>query len=214
MATPIKTQQDIESALSALAEIDPNLAPYIARASEVPLRLITPGFEGMVQIIISQLISRDAANAIWYRFQSHFLRISPKVILESNAENLRTLGLTSAKSRAILNLAQHLHANPNFLNSSALMDTDEAIASLTQLKGIGPWTAEVYLMFCAGHPDIFPSGDVALRVAAGHLFFDGKRPDEKALRALATRWQPHRSVAARLLWAIYAQIKNKKFQPI
>lgn len=213
-ATFIKTQEDVVNALNALAEIDPNLAPYIARAGEVPLRLITPGFEGMVQIIISQLISREAAHAIWQRFQSHFLPINPDVILETGTENLRQIGLTNAKSSAILNLAQHLHSNPDFLNSCPLMDTNNAIASLIQLKGIGPWTAEVYLMFCAGHADIFPGGDVALRVAAGHIFWGGERPDEKTLRTFATRWQPHRSVAARLLWLIYAQIKNKDFQPI
>ena len=84
------------------------------------------------------------------------------------------------------------------------LPAEESIAAMTAIKGIGPWTAEVYLLFCAGHGDIFPAGDVALQSAAGHALGHDERPNQKALRRLVEAWQPWRGVAARLLWAYYA----------
>ena len=91
---------------------------------------------------------------------------------------------------------------------------DEAIREMTDLKGVGLWTAEVYLLFAAGHPDIFPSGDVALRTAAGEAFGLSERPADKALRLMAVNWRPERSIAARLLWAYYAGRHKRDAMPV
>ena len=100
------------------------------------------------------------------------------------------------------------------LGRTATLPADEAIRQMTALKGIGLWTAEVYLLFAAGHPDIFPSGDVALRTAAGEAFGLTERPADKALRLMSLDWRPQRSIAARLLWAYYARRHKRDAMPV
>jgi DNA-3-methyladenine glycosylase II len=94
------------------------------------------------------------------------------------------------------------------------MPIDEAMQVMTNVKGIGPWTAEVYLLFSAGHADVFPSGDVALQHAYAHAYGESVRPDSKALRLFAERWTPWRGVAARLFWAYYAATRGRDGTPV
>lgn len=113
-------------------------------------------------------------------------------------------GLSRAKARTLAALAEAVVTGGIDLDAVARAPLDEAMAEMTRLPGIGPWTAEVYLMFCGGHPDVFPAGDVALRASVGWAFGLDARPDISAVREMSARWSPWRSIAARLFWAFYA----------
>lgn len=214
MTDRIKNESDIEFALQKLAKLDPTLAPIIKSVSEVPLRLSKGGVEGLAKIVTSQLISRAAATAIWERIETELGEVSATNILNCSEDVLMTLGLSRAKAKTFQNIAiASIEGDINFNNLSS-MDADKALKELMSLKGIGRWSAEIYLMFCCGHWDFFPAGDIALRSAAGDIYHDGNRPDEKDLRDLSKRWSPFRSVAARLLWRYYADMKNREILPL
>lgn len=205
---PIRTEADIEAAAAILAGIDPSFAPVIARAGRIPLRYRPPGYEGLANIIVAQMVSRASADAIWKRLDAVTSGITVDNILARSVEELRGAGLSGAKESTLRGLAQACRDGLD-LERTAFLDADVAIAELTAVKGIGLWTSEVFLLFCAGHPDIFPCGDVALQSAAAHAFQLPARPGQKEFRAITLRWQPHRSIAARILWAYYA-IQNKR----
>jgi len=205
---PIRTEADIAAAAAALAGIDPAFVPVIAKAGAIPLRHRPPGYEGLAHIIVSQMVSRASADAIWGRLEALTGAVTAGNILARSTEDLRSAGLSSAKESTLRGLAQAC-ARGLDLETVASLPAREAIATLTDVKGIGPWSAEVFLLFCAGHPDIFPSGDVALQSAAGSAFGLSPRPGDKALRAMAMRWEPCRSIAARVLWAYYA-VQHKR----
>lgn len=214
MTDRIKNESDIEFALQKLAKLDPTLAPIIKSVKEVPLRLSKGGVEGLAKIVTSQLISRAAATAIWERIETDLGEVSATNILDYSEDDLMTLGLSRAKAKTFQNIATaSIEGDINF-NDLSGMDADKALKKLMSLKGIGRWSAEIYLMFCCGHWDFFPAGDIALRSAAGDIYYDGNRPDEKGLRDLSERWSPYRSVAARLLWRYYADMKNREILPL
>jgi len=204
----IRTDTDIAAAMAVLARIDPAFAPVIAQAGAIPLRHRPPGYEGLAHIIVSQMVSRASADAIWGRLEGLTGVVTAGNILAHSTEELRSVGLSGAKESTLRGLARAC-ADGLDLEATAYLPAGEAIAKLTAVKGIGPWSAEVFLLFCAGHPDIFPSGDVALQSAAGSAFGMSPRPSDKALRVMATRWQPCRSIAARVLWAYYA-VQHKR----
>lgn len=210
----IDSQTDISLAAAELKILDPQLKPIIEALSDIPLRRAEAGFEGLANIVTSQLISRAAADAIWERLKAHFGVLTVENTTQSTEQQLKDLGLSGAKARTLLGMAEELIHNPGFLTSLEQYEVDKALKELMSLKGIGSWTAEVYLISCCGHPDIFPAGDVALRTAAGHAFFEGVQPDQKTLREHSKRWTPWRSVAARILWAHYAGIKKPDTGPI
>lgn len=210
----IDSQADILLAVSDLKKRDPLLVPIIEKLNHIPLRRAETGFESLANIITSQLISRAAADAIWEKQKAYFGFLTPQNIAQSTEQKLRNLGLSGAKATTLLGVANKLIDSPEFLTLLEQHNPDKALKELISLKGIGPWTAEVYLLSCCGHPDIFPAGDIALRTASGHAFFDGVQPDQKDLREYSKRWAPWRSVAARILWAYYADIKNFDKSPI
>lgn len=214
MIDRIKNESDIEFALVKLSEQDPALIPVINSVDHVPLRLSKDGVEGLVKIVTSQLISRAAANAIWLRIENGMSEVNEENILRYSEDDLMGLGLSRAKAKTFRTIA--LASSDGMINFSELnlKPADKALKELMSLKGIGRWSAEVYLMFCCGHCDFFPAGDIALRSAAGDIFHDGNRPDEKSLRLLADRWSPYKSVAARLLWSYYANTKNREILPL
>jgi DNA-3-methyladenine glycosylase II len=214
MTDRIKNESDIEFALQKLAKLDPTLAPIIKSVSEVPLRLSKGGVEGLAKIVTSQLISRAAATAIWERIETELGEVSAANILNYSEDNLMTLGLSRAKAKTFQNIAIASIESKIDFDTLSSMDADKALKELMSLKGIGRWSAEIYLMFCCGHWDFFPAGDIALRSAAGDIYYDGNRSDEKDLRDLSKRWSPYRSVAARLLWRYYADMKNREILPL
>ncbi len=206
---PIRNQADVDAAVLELVAIDPVLAPIAARIDTVPLRLRDAGFEGLARIVVSQQVSVASANAIWERLVGRLLPLSTDTVNACNDAQLQEIGLSRPKIKTFRAIVAACHDGLNIEDLAMLPEAD-ARKSLTAIHGIGPWSADVFLMFCAGHRDIFPVGDVALQIIAQHVLDLPQRPSEKLLAKLAQRWQPHRSVAARILWAYYGLQKAAK----
>lgn len=212
--TRIKTIEDVNSALALLIKSDYDLArahqSVCDAGIEVPLRLRPGGFSGLSEIIISQLVSKASASAIHQRFKIHISILTPDSCLNADDETWKAIGMSRPKQATLRAVAMALKNRSLNLDSLGDLPVDQAVKHLTAIKGIGQWTADVYLLFCVGHPDIFPSGDLALREAAKLIWSLEHRPLDKDLRNLASQWSPWRGVAARLLWAFYAAEKNKR----
>ena len=208
----IETQDDIERGLAALARLDPRLVPVIAAAGPVPLRRRAPGFAGLAEIVTAQQVSKASATAIFARLEAAVAPLDAATFARATDETLRAVGLSAGKVRTLRGLAAAVREGLD-LPALALAPPGEAEATLVALHGIGPWTAEAFLLFCAGHEDVFPAGDLALQVAAGDVAGLGARPDERETRAIAARWSPHRSVAARLMWVHYGRLTGRDAAP-
>ncbi|PPJ45401.1 DNA-3-methyladenine glycosylase 2 family protein [Rhizobium sp. KAs_5_22] len=210
----IKTAQDVSLGLCELVAIDPRLAPLARRLAPLPLRLAEPGFAGLAHIIVSQMVSRASAEAIWARILAATGEApSAEAYLALDSAAVGGLGLSRAKASTLELAARAVATGALDLSAITELEAAEAIARLTALKGIGLWTSEVYLMFCGGHPDIFPAGDVALRAAVGDVFGHEARPDIRQVVRIAEVWRPWRSVAARLFWAHYAARTGREALP-
>jgi DNA-3-methyladenine glycosylase II len=210
---PIRSEADIERAIGRLLAIEPDFRRVVEAAGPVPLRKLPTGYDGLAGIVVSQMVSRASADAIWNRLRLLLGEVTPKTVLASSDESLRGAGLSGAKAETLRVVARACSDGLD-LHRVATLSADEAIRTMTALRGVGLWTAEVYLLFAAGHPDIFPSGDVALRTAAAQAFGLAERPSDKALRTLSLRWQPDRSIAARLLWAYYGARLKLEATPV
>lgn len=188
-----------------LADLEPRFAYALSQTGPLPLRRKTDGFEQLLSAIVSQQISVAAANGIWARLKAAKLT-GPRKIMWASDDDLRACGLSRQKVRYARALAEAR------LDYKALRTapTDEVIATLTQVSGIGVWTGEIYAMFSLGHADVFAPGDLALQESARMLFDLPERPKERALRQMAAAWSPWRSVAARLLWAYYHVEKSRE----
>jgi DNA-3-methyladenine glycosylase II len=211
--TIIRNDADIQAGLAQLLQLDSRLAPIAALTGPLPLRLSQPGFAGLASIIVSQVVSRASADAIWSRITA-VGPVTAQAYAALDPDVIATFGLSRAKAATLMALSQAVLDETVDLHGICALDGDDAIKGLTALPGIGPWTAQVYLMFCAGHPDVFPSGDVALQAAVGRAFAMDARPGAKMLAAMAKVWAPHRSVAARLFWAYYAVAMRRNGLPV
>lgn len=188
----------------ALARVEPAFAEALARHGPPVPRLRPRGYGTLLRAIVAQQVSTAAATAIWNRLEAAFGNLEdPATIAAATPEALRAAGLSRQKAGYAQSLAAHvadgrlpLHALPE--------DDEAAIALLSAVRGLGRWSAEIYLLFAEGRSDAFPAGDLALQVQAGRLFFDGARPGEAALRARAEAWRPHRGAAAIFLWHLYS----------
>jgi DNA-3-methyladenine glycosylase II len=209
----IDTLTDIKNGLEALAALEPRLAHVAAIAGEVPLRRHPAGFESLAGIIVSQQISKASADAIFARLKTAIDPFTPRELLRAGEDALISAGLSRPKQKTFLAVAEACEGGLD-LDALCGLPAQDAVARMTILPGIGPWTAEVYLLFCAGHPDIFPAGDIALQNAVRHAFSLEARPAPKPLSAIAQAWSPHRSVAARLFWAYYASMKGRDGAPL
>ncbi len=210
----IASPADVALGLTELVAIDPRLEPLARRLAPLPLRLAEPGFAGLAHIIVSQMVSRASAEAIWGRIVA--ATDGPpaaEAYLALDAQTVAGLGLSRAKASTLELAARAVASGSLDLSVIAALEAAEAIERLTVLKGVGLWTAEVYLMFCGGHPDIFPAGDVALRAAVGDAFGHDARPDIRQVSEIAEAWRPWRSVAARLFWAHYAARTGREAAP-
>ena len=188
-----------------LAERDGRMAHALDQTGPLPLRLRPDGFAQLLSAIVSQQVSVASARAIWTRMQQARLT-GPRKIATATDDDLRAVGLSRQKIRYARALAEAR------INYTALRqaDTDTVIATLTEVRGIGTWTAEIYAMFSLGRADVFAPGDLALQEAARLLFDLPDRPSERQLRQMAQDWAPWRSVAARLLWAYYRVAKDRE----
>lgn len=197
----------LDFGLHALLELDPKLKPLLALSGRPPLRKRAPGFPGLAGIIVSQQVSTASAASIWARITGEFPALAPAHILESNDARLKALGLSAPKIRTLRATADAVVSGALPLDTLHRLEAEEAVEALTAVKGIGPWTADIYLLFCLGHSDAFPAGDLALQEAARVGFRMRARPDAAKLEKLARRWRPYRGVAAKLLWAYYGAMK-------
>jgi len=188
-----------------LCKAEPRFAPVIERCSPLPLRRKPEGFAELLSAITSQQVSVASANAIWGRLEAAGMT-SVKAVSGTTDEDLRALGLSRQKARYAKALAE---AGIDF---DSLRDASnaEVIKTLTAVMGIGVWTAEIYAMFSLGRADVFAHGDLALQEGAKVLLDLPERPKEKAMREIAESWSPWRSVAARALWAYYADLKSRE----
>jgi DNA-3-methyladenine glycosylase II len=191
---------DARAAIDRLVVMDPDLAGIEAAAGPLPWRSRPPGFTGLLQTIMGQQISNQAAAAIWRRLAAVPGALTPAGLLALDESLLREAGLSRPKISHCQSLAAAFLDGR--LNDAALaaMDDQAAVASLSAVRGLGPWTAEVHLLFALGRPDVFPAGDLALAAAVADLKGLPARPKPAVLRSLAAQWAPYRGLAARLLW--------------
>ncbi|CAH2601639.1 DNA-3-methyladenine glycosylase 2 family protein [Rhodovastum atsumiense] len=188
------------AALDALAAADPDLARIEAAAGPLPWRRRAPGFPGLLQAIVGQQISNQAAAAIWRRLHAVPGALDPQALLALPEATLRQAGLSRPKVLHARALAAAFAEGRLSEAGLAAMDNQDAVAAIAAVRGLGTWSAEIYLLFALERPDVFPAGDLALAGAAAELKRLAARPGPAALRVLAEPWRPWRALAARLLW--------------
>jgi DNA-3-methyladenine glycosylase II len=186
--------------LAALAAADPDLARIEAAAGPLVWRSRDPGFPGLLRAICGQMISNQAAAAIWGRLRDLPGALEPAGLLALSDEALRGAGLSRPKVAHVRALAAACVEGRLDFAVIAAMEDEAAVAAIAAVRGLGRWTAEIHLLFGLQRPDVFPSGDLAIAAGAAHLKGLPARPDPKALMALAEPWRPWRALAARLLW--------------
>lgn len=207
MIKTIQCDADVSRGLAELQRLDSRLILIADRTGTLPLRLSAPNFEGLAEIIVSQHVSKASAAAVFGRLQNKVSPFTAEAFLDAGSKPLVDAGLTRNKQQALISVAQLISDGDLDLRQVCQMPATDAQAELTRIRGIGTWTAEVFLLFCAGHVDIFPAGDVALRHAVAVGLELPSRPTEKQVRQIAERhWLPWRGIAARLFWAYYARI--------
>lgn len=196
-------------ALMALAEIDPLIAAIPERAGVLPWRRREAGFPGLLRSLCGQMISNQAASAIWGRLASLPGATSPAGLLALSDEALRQAGLSRPKLLHARALAEAFADGRLSAEDLAALPDEAAIAAIAGIPGFGPWTAEVHLLFGLDRPDIFPSGDLALAASLAALRGLPARPSPKALAVIAHGWRPWRSMAARLLWHHWRHVTGR-----
>ncbi len=200
----IQTDACVAEGAAWLARAEPKFAQALALTGTLPLRRTPDGFDRLLSAIVSQQVSVASANAIWNRLDAAGMT-DPARVAATSLDDLRGLGLSQQKARYAHALAA---ANIDY-TALRTAPTDQVIATLTAVPGIGIWTAEIYAMFSLGRADVFAPGDLALQEAAKVLFDLPDRPKDKVMREMAQAWSPWRSVAARLLWAYYRVAKQR-----
>jgi DNA-3-methyladenine glycosylase II len=203
MPSFIHTESDLDAALEALGKADARFTALLAKAGRPPLRRRADGFAGLAAIIVAQQLSTASANAIWGRLAAAFDPLEPAAILRARLAKLARLGLSAPKIRALKAIAKAVERGELPLHGLAALEAEDAHNALTAVHGIGPWTADIYLLSCLGHADAWPAGDLALQEAARVAFALPVRPNAKEMQALAEPWRPWRAIAARILWSYY-----------
>jgi len=203
----LDTQADLERAIAKLVKRDPRLRTILASTGIPALRRRAPGFAGLAQIIVGQQLSIASAAAIWNRMSEAFDPFHHDSIRGATPARLGKLGLSAAKIKTLKLLAAEIRSKRLDLEALGDLDADEAHKILTALHGVGPWTADVYLLFCLGHADAWPAGDLALQDAIRLGLDLNARPTTKELTPLAEVWRPYRGAAAHLWWAYYRAVR-------
>ncbi|RYE03653.1 MAG: DNA-3-methyladenine glycosylase 2 family protein [Sphingomonadales bacterium] len=193
----------LKTSLDALAGIEPAIAAGLARAGYPEPRLRDPGYETLLRTIIGQQVSVAAAASIWKKLEAGVGDLTnPAIVAAASDETLRAAGLSRQKASYARSLAEEVSSGRLDLHNLPA-DDEEAIAQLTKVKGIGRWSAEIYLLFAEGRPDIWPAGDLAVQIEIGRLLGHAERPNEKVTREIAEAWRPHRGAAAIFAWHHY-----------
>jgi len=187
----------------ALCKIDPDFANIYQRLGTPPLWAREPGFPTLVYIILEQQVSLASAKAAFTKLQAASSTITPRTFLKFSDEELKRIGFSRQKAAYCRGLAQSVLKHALDLDTLATLEDDAVRSTLLNIKGIGPWTVNIYLLMVLLRPDIWPSGDLALAVAYQKLKRLDSRPTTKELESIAENWRPWRAVAARLLWFHY-----------
>jgi DNA-3-methyladenine glycosylase II len=180
----------------------------------LPLRRRAGGFAGLMAIVMSQQLSTASAAAIWGRLSAAFDPFDPAMVRRARSDKLKRIGLSAPKIRTLKAVAKAVVDGTLDFDALGALPADEAHSRLTAVHGIGPWTADIYLLFCLGHTDAWPAGDLALQEGARIAFALKTRPTAKEMVPLAEPWRPWRGVAARLLWAYYRAAKGREAVPV
>ena len=214
MSSFIHTDADLAAGMAALVALDPRLAPMLEKAGMPAIRRRPAGFEGLCRIVCGQQLSTASAAAIWARVADAFDPFHHDALRRSRAARLARLGLSRPKIKTLKAIGSAIAKGHIDLEAVGRMEADQAHAALTALHGIGPWTADIYLLFCLGNADAWPAGDLALQEAARIAFNLRQRPDAKKMIKLAEPWRPWRGVAAHLFWAYYREVKKRDGAPV
>jgi DNA-3-methyladenine glycosylase II len=199
----VRTNESIRTAVEALAAREPAFAGVVEKFGVPPPRCSEPGAQTLLRTIVGQQVSVAAARSMWSKLEAAFG--SPpdlNLLLGATDEELRLAGISRQKAGYIRSLASLVISGELDLDNLP-SDDDEAIALLTKIKGIGRWSAEIYLLFAEGRPDVFPAGDLAVMVELGRLMGLEAKPSEKQLREIGEAWRPYRGAAAVLAWHSY-----------
>jgi DNA-3-methyladenine glycosylase II len=210
----LRDNADLDAALAILAAADPRLARLLAIAGRPALRRRPAGFPGLCAIVCSQQLSTASAAAIWGRLAAAFDPFHHDALRRARAAKLARMGLSRPKIKTMKSIGSAIAKGKIDLDALAAMEADEAHAALTALHGVGPWTADIYLLFCLGHADAWPAGDLALQEATRLAFGLKRRPVTKDMIKLAEEWRPWRGVAAHLLWNYYRAVKRRDPVPV
>ena len=199
----VRTRDSIRASVKALADREQAFAGVVEKFGIPEPRRSDPGAHTLLRTIVGQQVSVAAARSMWAKLETAF-GCPPELalLLAASDEDLRAAGISRQKAGYIRSLAELVISGD--LDLGALpQDNEEAIALLTKIKGIGRWSAEIYLLFAEGRPDAFPAGDLAVQVELGRLLGHDERPTEKQVRDWAEQWRPHRGAAAVLAWHSY-----------
>jgi len=205
----IETDNDVRDGVRALRRKCAIMRRVHDMAGHPPLRRRPAGFEGLARIVVGQQVSVASAEAIWGRTVLAVQPFEPQALLALKDRKLVAAGLSGGKIRTLRAVATAAANGLDLTRLDHLAD-EEVHAALTAVSGIGPWTADVFLLFCLGRADAWAAGDLALQIAAKEAFGLDELPDKVAMLELAERWRPWRGVAARLLWSYYAVLKARK----
>jgi DNA-3-methyladenine glycosylase II len=210
----LHTEADLQAGLAQLVLADLRLVPVAEKAGAFSLRRREGGYAGLCAIVCGQQLSVASAAAIRDRLFAAFDPFHHDAVRKARPDKLKRLGLSNNKIKSIKEIGKAVAAGHIDLKAVGDMDADVAHEALSALHGVGPWTADIYLLFCLGHADAFPAGDLAVQEAARIALGLRKRPDAKALTKIAEAWRPWRGVAAHLLWAYYHAVKKRDVVPV
>ena len=199
----VSSAEQLRDSLDAITAMEPGFVAAIARVGYPAPRVRAPGYETLLRTIVGQQVSVASAAAVWRKLEAELGEgCDPQALLARDFDALRACGLSRQKQGYARSLAElvvtgalDLHALP--------ADDEEAIAQLVQIKGIGRWSAEIYLLFAEGRPDIWPAGDLAVQIEIGRILGMAERPSEALTRQVAEAWRPHRGAAAIMAWHHY-----------
>lgn len=197
------TDASLHEAVNELAQRDADLAQIVARHGPPPLWAREPGFPTLILVILEQQVSLASARAAYTRLEAAIGAVTPAGVLSLSDEKMRSIGFSRQKSGYARTLAESIQSGHFAPDQLADLPDEEVRRSLTALKGIGAWTAEIYLLMVLRRPDAWPAGDLALATAAQQVKGLPQRPSPSELNDIATVWRPWRAVAARLLWHHY-----------
>jgi DNA-3-methyladenine glycosylase II len=210
MTVHLDTQADLDDAIDVLVRHDPRLKPILELTGMPALRRREPGFVGLAHIVCGQQLSTASAAAIWSRLSAALDPLDAEAIRRARTDRLGRLGLSAAKIKTLKALARDIRSERVNLDVLANEEADAAHNTLTALHGIGPWTADVYLLFCLGHGDAWPAGDLAVQEAVKIGLGLTSRPTAKQMAPIAEPWRPLRGAAAHLWWSYYRVLRKRE----